>query len=61
MKTIRMAISVGMGKSLHPIWQDGDREGDPTEDHLQAVNYNVRRSGKRKLATLFFLEQWRRW
>jgi hypothetical protein len=23
-----------------------------------AVNYNVRRSGKRKLATLFFLEQW---
>lgn len=25
-----------------------------------AVNYNVRRSGKRKLATLFFLEQWRR-
>lgn len=25
-----------------------------------AVNYNVRRSGKRKLATLFFSEQWRR-
>ena len=23
-----------------------------------AVNYNVRRAGKRKLATLFFLEQW---
>jgi len=23
-----------------------------------AVNYNVRRSGKRKLATMFFLEQW---
>lgn len=25
-----------------------------------AVNYNVRRAGKRKLATLFFLGQWRR-
>jgi hypothetical protein len=25
-----------------------------------AVNYNVRRAGKRKLATLFFSEQWRR-
>lgn len=25
-----------------------------------AVNYNVRRSGKRKLATLFFIHQWRR-
>jgi hypothetical protein len=25
-----------------------------------AVNYNVRRAGKRKLATLFFLEQWQR-
>jgi hypothetical protein len=25
-----------------------------------AVNYNVRRAGKRKLATLFFLEQWHR-
>lgn len=25
-----------------------------------AVDYNPRRSGKRKLATLFFLEQWRR-
>ena len=25
-----------------------------------AVDYNLRRAGKRKLATLFFLEQWRR-
>lgn len=25
-----------------------------------AVNYNLRRAGKRKLATLFFLEQWKR-
>jgi hypothetical protein len=25
-----------------------------------AINYNLRRAGKRKLATLFFLEQWQR-